>query len=337
MKNKSYRSVGFLVLLLIFLLLSASMFWYFLQLLALAGILSILFLPMHQLLTRKLRSESVAATVTVLSILILVAVPLYFLTQAAVTEAVSFYTQYKGGELHISRQFLVKHLPLSWQHAAIGLIDNASQKVVVWSKDFATDFEGIISNIATFLFLSFLLFFSTFYLLKDHIKLKRFADDLLRLPTDQEDKLINRIISSVNGVVKGSFIVAIIQGIAGTIGFLLAGLPQPLIWGLVTMVSAFVPTVGTSLVIVPAIIYLLIFKSFTSALILFVWFMVIHMTINNVVSPKMISSQTQLHPLVTLLSILGGIQLFGVLGVIFGPVIIAVFLSLVEEYKNGRA
>ncbi|MEI7497775.1 MAG: AI-2E family transporter [Candidatus Falkowbacteria bacterium] len=331
--KKNQTNYAFIALLLLCVVLTLNMLQGFFQLLGLAAILAIMFLPVHRFLVKHLKNETASALLTVFGIVALVVVPLYFIGQIAVMEAMGMYSQYKEGGLAINQQFLVEHLPQSWQQAAITLIDNASKKASVWAQSFTLDIQAIVSNIAGFFFLTFILFFSIYYLLKDNEKIKNYFDDLLPLPAKRVNALFERIGTNIDGIVKGSFLNAIMQGFAALVGFLLSGLPQPILWSALTVISAFVPAVGTSLVLIPAIIFLLLFKSLTSAIILTVWFLVVHQTLNNIVGPKLISAKASMHPLITLLSILGGLTYFGAFGFLFGPIVAGITIALIDEYK----
>lgn len=335
MQTKTVQTVGFVAVLGLFLILVVAMLWPYFQLLALAGILAFLFLPVHNFFLRKLKNESWAAFLTVVFISTIVAVPLYFLTKAVIGEMVGFYGQYKGGAVHIDKQLLVNRLPPAWQEKAISLLSDASGKIGIWIQSLTSDIAGLLSNIAGFLFSSFLLFFSIFYFLKDNARIKEQLGGLFPLSASQQSLFTDKLIGAVNGMVRGSFLLALMQGAAAMIGFWLAGIPQPLFWGLVTVIASFIPTVGSSLVIIPAILYLLLFKSYVAAIILAGWFIVVHLPLDNMVTPKIIGAQTQLHPLLVLLSVLGGLAFFGFLGVLFGPIIMAIFVALVGAYRTS--
>jgi predicted PurR-regulated permease PerM len=198
------------------------------------------------------------------------------------------------------------------------------------------DFAGIISNIASFLLSFFLLFFIIFFLLKDHLKLMKFVNELFPLPRKKVDILIQKLESSINGVIRGDFLIALLQGVVAAVGFIVTGVPQPILWTIATIISSFVPTIGTSLVIIPAIFYLLFFKSLTAAIILAVWYLIAHLSVDNIIAPKIIGQQTQMHPLLVLLSILGGLEVFGVMGFLFGPIIMAIFIAILDAYRTGN-
>lgn len=335
MKNISIQTLSFSILLLVFFGLAVMLVWPFLKLIAMAGILAVLFLPLYDYLAKKIKSESGASLLVILTIIIIIAVPLSFLSQSIVKEMIGFYDQHNVGGLWENRRLFVNNLPQAWQQTAGNLVNGASTRISVWAEGFVLNITDILSNVVGFFFSCFIIFFSLFFFLKDHHKIKQYIKNLLPLSSSQEDLIISKIINSVNGVVQGSFIIALIQGSASTIGFLLAGLPQPLFWGCITVISAFIPAVGTSLVIIPAIIYLFMFKSFASGIILLVWYAIVHLSIDNILGPKLIGSKAKMHPLLVVFSVVGGLQLFGPLGFLFGPIIMAIFVALVEVHQTG--
>jgi predicted PurR-regulated permease PerM len=304
-------------------------------LLFLAAILTVLFLPLHNFLTKKIKNSGISALIIILLILSIVIVPLIFLGQAIIKEMIDFINQNNVEKLWSQRQLFVDHLPDTWQKTGIDFINNSTGKLSLWANNFILNITSLLSNVAGFLFSCFLLFFSTFYLLKDHKKIKSFFIEIFPLSTSQEDLIITKVANSIKSVVRGSFIMALLQGTAATIGFVFAGVPQPLFWGSITVISAFVPMVGTSLIMIPAIIYLFLFKSFSATIIMIVWYGLVNISLDNIVGPRLIGSKTRIHPLLVLLSILGGLQFFGPLGFLFGPIIMAIFVALIESYRTG--
>lgn len=335
MKDKSIQTISFFVLLLVFAGLTIMLVWPFIQLIAMAGILAVLFLPIYDFLTKKIKNDFFSSLLIVVALMAIIAITLSLFGQAIIKEMVGFYDQHNVGGIWADRRSFVNHLPLAWQQTAIDLINSASTKINIWAKDFVLNITDILSNVAGFFFSCFIIFFSLFFFLKDSKKIKQYIKNLLPLSSSQEDLIITKIINSVKGVVQGSFIMALIQGTASTIGFLLAGLPQPIFWGSVTVISAFVPTVGTSLVLIPAIIYLFMFKSVVAGIILLIWFIVVHLSLDNFLGPKLIGSKTKMHPLLVVFSVIGGLEIFGPLGFLFGPIIMAVFVALVEVRQAG--
>jgi len=335
MQKKNIQTISFFVLLLFFILLTVRLFGYFFQPLAMAVILGVIFLPVHKFIVNKIKNESLSALITIFIILIIIFIPSLFVGKMITGEIVSFYEQNKEGGIVFDKQILSNSLPTEWQYEANNIINIVVSKISEWARNLTLDVSKIASNVTSFFLSCFLILFSIFYFLKDYKKIKSWLASFLSLSIANEKLLINRLVSSVNGVILGKFLLAFLQGLVAIVGFLLVGLPRPFFWGFLTMFSAFIPIIGTGLVVIPAIIYLFIFKSFIPAIILIVWYAVIHVSIDNIVTPKVIGSTTQVHPLLILLSILGGIEFFGPLGFFFGPIIVAITITLMESYKNN--
>jgi len=335
MQKKNIQTISFFVLLLFFILLTVRLFGYFFQPLAMAVILGVIFLPVHKFIVNKIKNESLSALITIFIILIIIFIPSLFVGKMITGEIVSFYEQNKEGGIAFDKQILSNSLPTEWQYEANNIINIVVSKISEWARNLTLDVSKIASNVTSFFLSCFLILFSIFYFLKDYKKIKSWLASFLSLSIANEKLLINRLVSSVNGVILGKFLLAFLQGLVAIVGFLLVGLPRPFFWGFLTMFSAFIPIIGTGLVVIPAIIYLFIFKSFIPAIILIVWYAVIHVSIDNIVTPKVIGSTTQVHPLLILLSILGGIEFFGPLGFFFGPIIVAITITLMESYKNN--
>ena len=119
-----------------------------------------------------------------------------------------------------------------------------------------------------------------------------------------------------------------------TIGFYIFGVPEPLLWGAFTVVAALVPTVGTSISLIPAVVYLAVTGNSGAAIGLTIWGVVAVGLIDNFLGPKLIGGSTKLHPVLVLIAIIGGIQLFGILGFLIGPIIMAIFIAMLEMFRS---
>jgi predicted PurR-regulated permease PerM len=194
--------------------------------------------------------------------------------------------------------------------------------------------SGLLSNVFNFFLFLFLFFFTIFFIFRDGQSIKQVIMDVSPIAQQQEYILFKKVGAAVDGVVKGAFLTALIQGAAATVGFQIFGVPHPILWGLFTIMAALVPSIGTSLSIVPAVIYLLLTGHIAAAIGLAIWGAVAVGLIDNLVGPKIIGSRTQLHPLLVLISVLGGLQVFGFVGFLLGPIIMAIFVALVDMYRT---
>ncbi len=335
MDNKTVQTAGFFALLLIFFVLALAIVRPYFELLALAGILAFLFMPVYTYLHRKFKHGSPAALVTILLMLVVIGIPLYFLGQAIVREVFAFYANYKNGNLRISGDLALDNLSPAWQARVVNIIGEGAARLNTWAQNAVLNVANTLQNIAG-IFLGFFVFlFSTYYFLKDSKKIKEFSISMFPLSASQRNLVVDRLVGSINGIVRGSFLFALAEGVAAIIGFYISGVPQPLVWGVVAFVASFIPAIGIAIVIVPAIFFLLIFKSGFAAIILTVWFLVINVPMSYLLPPKLIGSEAKLHPLLVLLGVLGGIALFGIPGFFFGPIVMAIFVALVGEYRTG--
>ncbi len=333
MNHRRIQLVGFLVVFVATGLVVVLMWWPFLKLLITAIILAILFLPVYDRLTKKLKNEAFSAILTILLILLIVVGPLYVLGQLLFNELIGFYNQL-GGSVQISQNEIIRSLPSQFQPAATNFLQDLGSRLSSLAGNAFTSVTDILSNIAGFFLSFFLVFFSIYYLLRDGKKIRKFINSVFPLSESHEDVLVAKLEGAISGVVKGAFLVALIQGTTATVGYLIFGLANPFLWGAFTVLAALVPTVGTSLAIIPAVLYLFFTGHIGAGIGLIIWGVAAVSTIDNIIGPKLIGSKTNLHPLLILFSVLGGLQLFGIVGFLLGPILMAVFVALLDIYKT---
>ncbi len=332
--NQKIQTISFFAILLIALIAVIFLFKPFASLLAFAVILSILFAPINTWLRKKLNSDNFAALLTVLIMIVIVLIPVVFFGQAIISEVFDLYQKVKTGQLVINKDQIISSLPSEMQNLVTDFANDISSLIGRFASGAVQSFSGLLSNIANFVVSLFITFFATFFLLRDGKKLKEVFMDISPMATRQESVLVDRIIIAVNGVVKGQFLTALIQGLVAMLGFFIFGVPQPVVWGLFTVFTALVPNIGTSISIIPAIGYLLITGHTGAAIGMLIWGMVAVGLIDNLVGPKLVGSTTKLHPLLVLFSILGGVQLFGILGILIGPIITSILVALIDIYRE---
>lgn len=332
--HKQIQTISFLVLLgagLVFVLFLLTPFF---NIIALAFILAILFHPIYHRILKKIKSPSWASFATLMIILLIIFLPIWLFGQLLWNEVSQAITQIRDGQLVLSRDQIVQSVPVQLQGAIESFSRDLNGLADKFTSQAFSSATAIVSNVANFVIGFFILLFMTFFLLRDGAKLAVVFMDLSPIASSQEHKLLDRIKSAVNGVVKGSFLIALAQGLVATIGFFVFGVPQPLLWGMFTIIAALVPNVGTSLSLVPAVIYLLVTGHTTAAIGMTIWGAVAVGTMDNFLGPKLIGNSLKLHPVLVLLAVLGGIKFFGILGFLIGPIIMAVFIELVDMYRT---
>lgn len=331
---KRIQTISFLVLLLLVFILVLFIFKPFVNIIALAVILAILFHPVYVRLLPKVKYQGAASILTVLLILLIIAIPIWFFGQVIFNEILSLYERYNNGGFVIDKGQIISTLPDQVQTIVQNLSTDVNAFIGRLTSQAFASFSSIVSNIAGFVIATFMLFFIVYYLLRDGDKIREVLKDISPMSSAHENKLIDKIVAAVNGVVKGSFLVALAQGVIATIGFLIFGVAEPFLWGAFTVIAALVPTVGTALALIPAVIYLLITGHTPQAIGLLIWGAVAVGLVDNFLGPKLVGSATKLHPVLVLLAVLGGLKFFGILGFLIGPILLAIFVALIDMYRN---
>lgn len=187
---------------------------------------------------------------------------------------------------------------------------------------------------STFLFATFITFFALYYFFKDGDRMLRKMMNLCPLPNRQERVLVEDFVNISRATLKGSLVIAIVQGALLGLTFWATGVSSPAIWGLIAAVLSLIPLLGVVLVWLPVSIFLFFSGQWIPALIILIIGSTIISTVDNFLRPKLVENETSLHPMLVLLSTLGGLAVFGIMGFLIGPIIIVLFLSLLRIYQS---
>lgn len=204
-------------------------------------------------------------------------------------------------------------------------------------KQFSQNALGLLQaayqGITHFIFWIFVMFFTLFYFLIDGKSALRYFMQLSPLKNEHDRLLITKFVSISRATLKGTLVVGVIQGFLGGLAFWIAGVPSPAIWGLIMVLFSIIPMVGTGIVWLPAgIIMLFLGNIWQGVFILAVGIGVISV-IDNILRPRLVGKDTQMHPLMVFFATLGGISFFGLPGFIIGPIIVSLFIALSEIYS----
>ncbi|MBU1167898.1 AI-2E family transporter, partial [Patescibacteria group bacterium] len=193
---------------------------------------------------------------------------------------------------------------------------------------------ALVQNIFQAFFYFFSILFILYYLFKDRKKISKTLLDLSPLPDDLEVKLMHRIAEVGKAVIFGNMITAAVQGVLGGVGFLIFGLGNGIFWGTVIGVASLIPSLGTFIVAIPASAILFIQGKWVLGILFLLYFGLIVGSIDNILKPKLIESKIKMHPLLVFVGVLGGLLVFGPLGIIYGPLIVTIFVAFVEMYRD---
>lgn len=215
-----------------------------------------------------------------------------------------------------------------------GVVFDANQKITEFVSYVSSHVANIFSTTISAFFSFVLLLLIIFYLLKDGARWRESIMQLSPLGEQNDEKILSRLTLAVNGVVKGSLLIALTQGVLLGFGFWIFGVPNGALWGVVAAVMSFIPTFGTAIVSVPAIIFLFATGNTTSAVGLLVWAVVIVGLVDNFLGPLVVGRKVNIPSILILFSVLGGISILGPVGILVGPLTVSLLYSLISIYRN---
>ena len=178
--------------------------------------------------------------------------------------------------------------------------------------------------------------FALFYLLRDGNRLKKSLMNISPLADNYDEIIFSKLRRAIRSVVVGSLTVSVIQGVLTGIGFYIFGIPNPALWGSFAVIAALIPGIGTSLIIVPGVLYLFFTGLHLHALGLLIFGVVAVGLIDNYLGPILVNRGVNIHPFIILLSVMGGLIFFGPIGFIAGPLIVALLFALLEVYSASK-
>jgi predicted PurR-regulated permease PerM len=322
--------------------------WPFFGAILWALVVTIAFAPLHdRLLLRTPHRRTSVAVLTLLLVIALVIVPAILIGSMMVDEALNTYNSLQGREIDVGQVFrdIEAAIPRSWavQLERFGAGDMQEMQNRVSSiltsglQLFAREAVNIGQGAFNFVLTMSVMLYLTFFLLRDGRHLTRKIGEVVPLRAEQRSALFQKFTTVIRATVKGSVIVAIVQGVLGGVLFAFLDIRAALLWGVVMGLLALIPAVGTGLVWFPVGVYLLVTGSvWQGVVVLGFGFLVISM-VDNVLRPILVGQDTRMPDYVVLISTLGGLSVMGINGLIVGPVIAAMFISAWEIFGESRA
>jgi predicted PurR-regulated permease PerM len=330
------------VVLLIAVYLCWLMIQPFINVVLWAAVLAVVFFPMHQRIRERIGSPSGAAAVSTLLVVVLILLPSTFLTIAVVRELAGAADHVQSGLQRLSGAATIPGLGWVMERVREYVdIDPAAaqqflaERLQAWGGALAASTLVMVGGAVGAVVQMVLVVFTLFYLFRDGDRLRHAIYDMLPLKRIQMHDIAARTKEVIAATIYGVLVIAAIQGTLGTIIFSILGLPSPLLWGVVMFFLSMIPMAGAFLVWVPAAIYLALTGAYVKALVLVAWGFLVIGTIDNFLSPRLVGRRARLHELLIFFGVLGGIEVFGVLGLVLGPVTVAVTLALIEMMRQA--
>ena len=313
----------------------------FVDVLLWAAVLVIVFSPVHKWLAKRLGRPGLSALLSSLLVMIVVLGPLAFVA-VALTAEVTKAAQNLPAQISAALDpnspstgrivgWLQRYVDLESLragHLPIEQLKGMGSAIVGQSIGLVGGAIGVIVK-------AFFVLFTMYYLFRDGDRIVKVLPEFLPLRKQQAEQIFERTREVINASVYGVVFIAMVQGVLGGLAFWVLGLPSPILWGVVMAFVCMIPVAGSFLVWLPASIFLALTGHWTRATLLALWGLLVISTIDNFLRPKLIRGRTRLHELFVFFAVLGGLQVFGLLGIVLGPVVLAIALALLDAFRHA--
>jgi predicted PurR-regulated permease PerM len=348
METDSHRSLilwFFLICFLISFLLLGKLFAPFLSIIVLSGVLTGIFYPLFRILHLGGRVRpAIASFLTCLILFFILIVPIALFISLLTQEAFGLYELARNAVRNDQIKALLQNsevLERANEYLAHfnfqvtgdelqAIISEVGKKVGLFLYEQA---RAIASNTLTTLINLFLMLLVTFFLLLDGPRLISFIVDLSPLPKDQEEQLIQKFNDMAGAILVGNGLGGLIQGTLGGLLFWIVGLPSAFLWGVIMGLLAFLPIIGIGVILIPTALFLVLKGRVGLAIFFFVYYLVLSGGTEYLFKPRLVGQRVKMHTLLVFFAIIGGLKAFGILGIVYGPLIATAFLTLADIYR----
>lgn len=334
MNSPAAEKRGFLILLGIMLFLGLYVLWPFIKTIVLSVVIAVLVFPLHKKILGWTKRKTLSAFLSIVLVFLLIIIPIATLGMLVTLQIQKLLHQAPSeifSSLYVSAQIWVTKIEDMLQ-VQFHFLDFLKESLQTAGNYLAQYSPNMVMETADFFYHFFIMMMVLFYFFIDG---ERFLEIIIRL-TPVKDRyerhLAAEMKTTIYGVFYSSFLSGLLQAITATLGYYIAGIDGYLVWGCVTFFVAFIPAVGTALVLVPLIISLFVQGHSGHAIFLIIYSVLIIGSIDNIVKPLLIKGD--MHPLVLFLSVFGGMTMFGPIGLLLGPIIMSMLTATIKIYSR---
>lgn len=305
----------------------------FLMSIFLASIFVFLTYNFHKKLSLKIKSDAISALFLLFLVLSVILLPVYMVSLSLINESSIIFNSanniFENINIETCNFKYCKNILSNF-----GVIDLNINKIIRdLSLYFASFSSQIFSSISNFVLDFFIFVLSFFFLLKDGDKFLIYVKRLIPMKSEYKRALFIRFRDVSEAVFFNDILVAIIQGALVALGFFIFGIPAPIFWGFVGAFFALLPMFGTAIVWVPVAIYMFLTKDLLFFIGFLAYFIIIVSFSDNFLRPLLLKKRINVHSFVILISVLGGIEIFGFFGIFIGPIIVSLLISIIQLYN----
>lgn len=334
MNKNTFKTISLAAVILTLTYFAFQILKPFIGIVVVAGIVAVFLNPMFKRINRRL-SSPLSALVTVLLFFIFLIIPLGLAVTSIIIETTQIVRNIgENPQFFVDVQKSIEEILRSSNIPFDQEIINLREQAMGISANILKSLGGVVFGSFGLIFNIFLFAITLYYLLLNQQIIKKYLLDINLISNKYFLAFEDRAIKIINGTVRGYMVVTLLQGFLAFIALFLFGLPLPFLIGFIYGLSALVPLVGSIIVWLPLSIYLYINQGVGPAILFALWFYVTGLVVDNYITPKLIGRSTQMHHVVVMFSIFGGLGLFGLIGMILGPTLVAMALLAIEFVKD---
>jgi len=332
------RSIFFFGLITLLSIAMIFLFRSFLYPIFWAAVLAIIFYPMHKRFGHLIKHPTPQALFSLFIIVIIIFIPLSILSALIVDQSFALYQNISKSSVFQNPSQVSNWL----DHSMIGpYISDIRQEWTGYFQQITKSLSSIIfnsvksitQNSLRFILMTFIMLYTLYYFLKDGPKILKRLMHLSPLGDKYETMLYERFTSTTRATLKSTLIVGGIQGFLSGMLFWITGIQGAFVWGVIMVIIAIIPAIGTPVVLIPAAIIMLVLGNVWQGITLLIGALVVSF-IDNLIRPPLVGKDIQMHPLVVFFATLGGLIIFGVSGFVIGPIIAALYTSIMSIYEH---
>jgi len=340
----NYRGAALLVIVLAVIVVCYLIVQPFIPAILWAIVLSVLMAPFYRRIHKRF-SENFSAILTTLLSLAFIGIPLILVATAIYIQAASMlrkaadegrksYTILSMAD-EVDKMLRPISVRIGMQDYTVkGWVEDNEQEI---SDSLKTPIRNAAIGISRSLFTAVIAFLTMFFMLRDGHKLRKPVKNLLPIPHQKTDEILDRLRQTIRAVFIGVVLVAMLQGTLAGIAYAFCGVPHPVMWGSITVVLCIIPLVGSPVVYIPLSISLMMQGKAVEGIVLLAFCLIVVSNIDNVLRPFLIGAKTNLHPIAIFFSLLGGVLLFGPVGIMVGPMFLTIGLAVCEVLAELNA
>lgn len=303
-----------------------------------AVVLAVIAHPVHERILARMHSPGVAATLAVVLVTLVIALPTALLVREVGSEAIAsadaFHRVLDGERWQRALDQIQWLAPLrDWVDRSVDVRGQVAQA----SGNVAKSVQGAITSGVEFVVTLMVTFFLLFFFLRDKWRILSTVEGLMPLAPVEAAEVVHRLRDMISAVVYGTLVVALVQGTLGGVIFWWLDLPSPLMWGAIMALLAVLPILGASIVWAPAAAILALDGNWEKALILAAWGALVIGLIDNLLLPILMKKRLHMHTVPVFIAAVGGLFAFGATGIVLGPLLLALGFALLEVWKRRMA